>query len=82
MPSQCLLKLRGRQPMEKRFRAVDGNDGNVVPVALQQIGIVFNIDLFKSIFAGVNGGCDHLFRIFAEVAAWPAVDHNFCLVGN
>ena len=57
--------------------SVDGNHRNVVLIALQQILIAFDVDLFKRIFVVVAGGHDYRFCLFAKMATGPTVDYDF-----
>jgi hypothetical protein len=55
--------------MPERFNPINGNDGNVIPVTLQQLAVRFNINFLERIFVRAAGSLYLLFRFFTEMTA-------------
>ena len=55
--------------MDEGFDTVDGDDGDVVLIFVEQLRIRFNIDFFERESITTAGILDHCFSLVAEVAS-------------
>lgn len=62
--------------MSEGLDAVDGDDRDIILVALKEISVAFNIDLFERIFTDAAGGFDSSFCVVAQMTTWATVDDH------
>ena len=78
-----VLEFFGGETVFEGLAAIDGDDGNLKPVAFVSHGILLYIDLFKCVLVRDSGGKHLRLGLFAEMAAGPGVERDvrFCVHG-
>ncbi|HZE64402.1 MAG TPA: hypothetical protein VE056_11005 [Pyrinomonadaceae bacterium] len=59
--------------MPERLDAINGNHWNVMLVTSQQLGVAFNVDLFKRIFFIAVCRLHRLLSFIAQMTAWARI---------